>query len=180
MGACKIVYCSDFLYFLIFPIFQPRMADDNTQTYQLKINFSQYEKSFLTDYLTQYVQKIQRHLPKVTLDIDPPFLLSDHWLLQFESTPTSLIPAYDSFLLDVKFWHIFKPSRLLFTAKFSNLNFFPNAYCLLHQSQSDEIPDTLLSLDTTSGTHLVPSHFPFFKLRYQVRELLLVKKENKA
>ena len=60
---------------------------------------------------------------KVTLDIDPPFLLSDHRLLQFESTPTSLIPAYDSFLLDVKFWHIFKPSRLLFTAKFSNLNF---------------------------------------------------------
>ena len=89
------------------------MADDNTiQTYQLKINFSQYEKSYLTDHLTQYVQKIQRHLPKATLNIDPPFMLSDHSLLQFESTATSLIPAYDSFLLDVKFWHMFQPSRL--------------------------------------------------------------------
>ena len=79
------------------------MADDTTQTYQLKINFSQYEKCYLTDHLTQYVQKIQRHLPKVILDIDAPFMLSDHRLLQFESTATSLIPAYDNFLLDVQF-----------------------------------------------------------------------------
>ena len=110
------------------------MADDTTQTYQLKINFSQYEKCYLTDHRTQYVQKIQRHLPKVILDIDAPFMLSDHRLLQFESTATSLIPAYDNFLLDVQFWHMFNPSRLLFTAKFSNLNLFPNAYCLLHHS----------------------------------------------
>ena len=158
-----------FPIFLTFPIFQHRMADDTTQTYQLKIIFSQYEKCYLTDHLTQYVQKIQRHLPKVILDIDPPFMLSDHRLLQFESTATSLIPAYDNFLLDVKFWHMFNPSRLLFTAKFSNLNFFPNAYCLLHQSQTDEIPDTLLSLDTSTGTHLVPSHL----LPHEIKPLLI-------
>ena len=146
------------------------MADENTiQTYHLKLSFSQYEKSYLTEHLTQYVKKIQRHLPKLTLDTDPPFMLSDHRLLQFESTATSLTPAYDSFLLDVKFWHMFQPSRLLFTAKFSNLNFFPNAYCLLHQAQTDEIPNTLLSLDTASGTHLVPSHL----LPHEIKPLLI-------
>ena len=146
------------------------MADENTiQTYHLKLSFSQYEKSYLTDHLTQYVKKIQRHLPKLTLDTDPPFMLSDHRLLQFDSTASSLIPAYDSFLLNVKFWHMFQPSRLLFTAKLSNLNFFQNSYCLLHQAQTDAIPDTLLSLDTETGTHLVPSHL----LPHEVKPLLI-------
>ena len=141
------------------------MADDSTQTYQLRLIFSQYEKCYLTDHLTQYVQKIQRHLPKAILDIDPPYMLSDHRLLQFESTVTTLIPAYDNFLLDVNFWHMFNPSRLLFTAKFSNVNFFTNPYCLLHQLQSEEIPDTLLSLDTPTGTHLIPTHLPLHETK---------------
>ena len=146
------------------------MTDQNTvQTYHLKLSFSQYEKSYLMEHLTQYSKKIQRHLPKQTFTQDPPFMTSDHRLLQFESTQTSLIPAYDSFLLDVKFWHTFQPSQLCFTAKMSNLNFFPNAYCLLHQSQTDVTPDTLLALDTSTGTHLVPSHLP----PHEVKPLLI-------
>jgi hypothetical protein len=78
------------------------MTDQNTvQTYHLKLSFSQYEKSYLMEHLTQYQKKIQRHLPKQTFTQDPPFMTSDHRLLQFESTQTSLIPAYDSFLLDL-------------------------------------------------------------------------------
>ena len=141
------------------------MADDSTQTYQLRLIFSQYEKCYLTDHLSTYVQKIQRHLPKTILDTDPPYMVSDHRLLQFESTVTTLIPAYDNFLLDVNFWHMFNPSRLLFTAKFSNVNFFTNPYCLLHQLQSEEIPDTLLSLDTPTGTHLIPTHLPIHETK---------------
>ena len=145
------------------------MTDQNTvQTYHLKLSFSQYEKSYLMEHLTQYQKKIQRHLPKQTLTQDPPFMTSDHRLLQFESTQTSLIPAYDSFLLEVKFWHVFQPSQLCFTAKMSNSN-FSNAYCLLHQSQTDATPDTLLALDTATGTHLVPSHLP----PHEIKPLLI-------
>ena len=145
------------------------MTDQNTvQTYHLKLSFSQYEKSYLMEHLTQYQKKIQRHLPKQTLTQDPPFMTSDHRLLQFESTQTSLIPAYDSFLLEVKFWHVFQPSQLCFTAKMSNSN-FSNAYCLLHQSQTDATPDTLLALDTSTGTHLVPSHLP----PHEIKPLLI-------
>ena len=136
------------------------MTDQNSiQTYHLKLSFSQYEKSYLMEHLNQYQKKIQRHLPKQTIPHDNPFMTSDHRLLQFDSTQTSLIPAYDSFLLDVKFWHIFQPSQLCFTAKLSNSN-FSNPYCLLHPSQTDSTPDTLLALDTPTGTHLLPSHLP--------------------
>ena len=131
------------------------MADQNTvQTYHLKLSFSQYEKSYLMEHLTQYSKKIQRHLPKQTFDTDPPFMTSDHRLLQFESTPTSLTPAYDSFLLDVKFWHMFQPSQLLFTAKLSNLNFFPQ--CLLSPAP---IPDRCDPRHLASSRHILRHSF---------------------
>ena len=61
------------------------MTDQNSvQTYHLKLSFSQYEKSYLMEHLTQYQKKIQRHLPKQTITQDPPFMTSDHRLLQFE------------------------------------------------------------------------------------------------
>ena len=79
------------------------MPDDDVQTYHLKVSFSQYEKSYLMEHLIQYVKVLQHHLPKQTLPKDPPCMSLDHCLLQFESTQTSMIQAYELFLLDVQF-----------------------------------------------------------------------------
>ena len=136
------------------------MPDDTVQSYHLRVSFSQYEKSYLMEHLIQYVKVLQRHLPKQTLPKDPPFMSSDHYLLPFESTQTSMIQAYELFLLDVQFWHTFQPSQLSFTAKMSNADLFPNAYGLLHDSQTDPTQDTLLALNTPPGYYPVPSHLP--------------------
>ena len=137
------------------------MPDDTVPSYHLRVSFSQYDKSYLMEHLIQYVKVIQRHLPKQTLPNDPPFMSSDHVLLQFDSTQSSMIQAYESFLLDVQFWHTFQPSsQLSFTAKMANADLFPNAYNLLHDSQSDNTQNTLLAFNTPIGSYPIPSHLP--------------------
>ena len=174
MGASPIEFILGYSFLLCLIVsyfsYNQTMTDsDAIQTYHLKISFSQYEKSFLMEHLTQYLKTIQRHLPKQNFPQDIPFMTSDHCLLQFESTQTSLIPAYELFLLDVQFWHTFQPSQLCFTAKMSNSNLFPNAYGLLHESQTDLTQDTLLALNTPSGTYPVASHLP----PHQIKPILV-------
>ena len=78
-----------------------------------------------------------------------------------DSPQSSMIQAYESFLLDVQFWHTFQPStQLSLTAKMANADLFPNAYNLLHDSQSDNTQNTLLAFNTPTGSYPIPSHLP--------------------
>jgi hypothetical protein len=115
-----ILFFSGYFFDLISNIFflfqfDPKMTD-NSQTYHLKTLFSNYEKSFLMENLSQYIQIIKRNLPHSTFPTTPPFMNTDHVLLQFESTQASHITAYELFPLQVMLWHTFSPSELFFTA----------------------------------------------------------------
>ena len=100
--------------------FDPKMTD-NSQTYHLKTLFSNYEKSFLMENLSRYIQIIKRNLPHSTFPTTHPFMNTDHVLLQFESTQASNITAYELFPLQVMLWHTFPPSELFFTATWTNI-----------------------------------------------------------
>jgi hypothetical protein len=134
---------------------------DEVQTYHLKTLFSNYEKSFLMEHLVLYLRKIQRHLPQSAISQTQTFLNSDHSLIQFQSTPESCVNAYEIFPLEVNLWHAFSPSQLFFTAKLSNIEQFPNSYTLLHAQQTADLnQNTMLALNTPTGTLPIPSHYP--------------------
>jgi hypothetical protein len=76
------------------------MTDDiQAQTYHLRVLFSNYEKSYLTEHLVLYLRKIQRHLPQSEISKSHTFLNTNHSLIQFESTAESFINAYEIFTL---------------------------------------------------------------------------------
>jgi hypothetical protein len=134
---------------------------DEVQTYHLKALFSNYEKSFLMEHLVLYLRKIQRHLPQSSISPTQTFLNSDHSLIQFESSPESCVNAYEIFSLEVNLCHAFSPSQLFFTAKLSNIEQFPNSYTLLHSQQTaDPNHNTMLALNTPTGTLPILSHYP--------------------
>ena len=143
---------------------------DEVQTYHLKTLFSNYEKSFLMEHLVLYLKKIQRHLPQTSaISQTQTFLNSDHSLIQFQSPPESCVNAYELFPLEVKLWHAFSPSQLFFTAKLSNIEQFPNSYTLLHAQQTDLNQNTMLALNTPTGTLNIPSHYP----KHQQKAILI-------
>ena len=121
------------------------------------------------EYLVQYLQKIKRHLPQTPFPSTPPFMNSDHILIQFESTQASNINAYELFPLQVMLWHTFSPSELFFTAKLTNSELFPKSYSLLHSHQTDLTQNTMLALSTVTGKLQVPSHYP----KHQQKPILI-------
>ena len=127
-------------------------------SYHLRLVFFQYECTYLLTHLSSYLKKIQRHCPECTLDI--PSMQIYHSLLQFESTPNTKISAYQLFPIQIKLIHGFHPSELYFLASFSNQEtLFPDSFQLLHPLQTVGT-QTLLALNTTTGTLPVPSHLP--------------------
>ena len=59
--------------------------------FQLRVCFSNYEKSYLIEHLNSYLAKIRRHHP--SMNVNTPSLPSNINLLQFESSPETKIQA---------------------------------------------------------------------------------------
>ena len=68
-------------------------------SFHLRVEFSNYEKSFLTEYLQSYLAKIKRYDPSA--NFKTPNMTTHHDLLQFESTQETLIPAFQLFQLKI-------------------------------------------------------------------------------
>ena len=129
-----------------------------TSSYHLRVVFFQYETTYLLTHLASYFKKIQRHCPECTLEI--PTMQIYHSLIQFQSTPTTKISAYQLFPIQIRLIHGFNPSQLYFLATFANQDtLFPDSFQLLHPLQTSGT-QTLLALNPPSGTLPVPSHYP--------------------
>ena len=150
------------------------MTDDiQAQTYHLRVLFSNYEKSYLTEHLVLYLRKIQRHLPQSEISKSHTFLNTNHSLIQFESTAESFINAYEIFTLQVNLCHSFSPSELFFTAKLLNVEQFPQSYALTNSQQTtDPNQATMLSLNTPTGKLPVTSHYPIHQQKTKVIDSL--------
>ena len=136
----------------------PNTLPTITATYHLRVIFFQYETTFLLTHLDNYLKQIQRNCPQFQPEL--PTMQIHHSLIQFQSTPLTRIPAYQLFPINVQLIHSFNPSQVYFLAKLDNQeNLFPQSFELLNPKQSSG-SKTLLSLDTNSGTLLIPSHYP--------------------
>ena len=146
------------------------MTDESqTQTYHLRVLFSNYEKSYLGEHLVVYLRKIQRHLPHSEISQDNTSLNTNHSLIQFESSAESTINAYEIFTLQVNLCHAFNPSELFFTAKFLNVDQFSQSYALTNSQQIiDPDQSTMLSLNTPTGKLQVASHYPVHQQKMKI------------
>ena len=129
-----------------------------SSTYHLRILFYQYETTFLLEHLHNYLKQIQRNCPQFKPEL--PNMQIHHSLIQFESVPLTRISAYQLFPINVQIIHSFNPSQVSFLAKLDNQeNLFPQSFQLLNPKQIAG-SSTLLSLDTDTGTLMIPSHYP--------------------
>ena len=146
------------------------MTDESqTQTYHLRVLFSNYEKSYLGEHLVVYLRKIQRHLPHSEISQDNTSLNTNHSLIQFESSAESSINAYEIFTLQVNLCHAFNPSELFFMAKFLNVDQFSQSYALTNSQQIiDPDQSTMLSLNTPTGKLQVASHYPVHQQKMKI------------
>ena len=104
MGYPKLTFCVNLnSYFL---------TEMETTAFHLRVEFSNYEKSYLTEHLHSYLGKVKRYDP--SMNVKTPSMTSNHDLLQFESTPETLIPAFQLFQLKIDLIHAFNPSELYF------------------------------------------------------------------
>ena len=76
-------------------------------TYHLRIEFSNYEKSFLIQHLKPYLSKIKRY--KHTANLNTPSMTTQHEIIQFDSTPETVISAFQLCQLKIELIHAFNP-----------------------------------------------------------------------
>ena len=89
MGYPKLTFCVNIIF-----IFFTEME---TTSFHLRVEFSNYEKAYLTEHLQSYLGKVKRYDPSA--NVKTPNMTSHHNLLQFESTQETLIPAFQLFQL---------------------------------------------------------------------------------
>ena len=101
-------------------------------TYHLRIEFSNYEKSFLIQHLKSYLSKIKRYKP--TANLTTHGMTTHHEIVKFDTTPETVISAFQLFQLKIELIHAFNPSsEVYFSAYFQNPNdLFPECYQLLY------------------------------------------------
>ena len=136
-------------------------------TYYIRVEFSNYEKAYLTEYLQSYLAKVKRHNPLANLYT--PNMTSHHDLIMFDSQPQTQISAFQLFQLKIELIHSFKPSEIYFNAYLKDSKLFPNCYHLLNQFQTDDCEDTLLPLSTQNGKFPIPSIYP----QHQTKPIIL-------
>ena len=127
-------------------------------TYHLRVEFSNYEKAYLTEYLQSYLNTVKRHKPLAILHT--PSMTSHHDLLMFDSSPQTQISAFQLFQLKINLIHSFNPSEIYFTAYLKDADQFPNSFNLINQFQADDCVNTLLPLSTKNGKLQIPSIYP--------------------
>ena len=97
-------------------------------------------------------------------------MTTHHEIIQFDSTPETVISAFQLFQLKIDLIHAFNPSEIYFMAYLQNTNgIFPECYQLLHQFQNEDCTDTLLPLSTPNGRFPVPSIYP----QHQTKPIVL-------
>ena len=122
-------------------------------SFHLRIEFSNYEKSFLTEHLQSYLPKIKHYSPSA--DFKTPNMSTHHEILQFKSTPETLIPAFQLFQLKINLTHSFNPPELYFSASLQNAkDFSPNCYQLINPFQPED------SSFDANGQASSPIHLP--------------------
>jgi hypothetical protein len=123
-------------------------------TYHIRVAFSSYEKSYLTEYLHSYLAEIKRHNPLANLST--PDMTSHHELVMFDSPPQTQISAFQLFQLKIELIHSFQPSEIYFSAYLK----FPDSFHLLNPYQTDDSSGTLLPLCTQNEKYPIPSIYP--------------------